>query len=146
MHHLRNLALAATAALTFGSAALAADPMVKSGTITISETQFGFLVGGSTGGGTLKYKGKTHAFKIGGLAVGNIGVSKVRGAGTVYNLNSLSDFAGTYSKLEASATLGEGAGALTLKNDKGVVLKLETSSGGLQLSAGAGGVKITLKK
>ncbi|QXQ06613.1 hypothetical protein KX816_00540 [Sphingosinicellaceae bacterium] len=145
MHHLRNLALAATAALTFSSSAIAADPMVKSGTITISETQFGFLVGGSTGGGTLRYKGKSHAFKIGGLAVGNIGVSKVRGAGTVYNLHSLSDFAGTYSKLEASATLGKGEGALTLKNDKGVVLKLNTSSGGLQLSAGAGGVKIKLK-
>ena len=146
MHILRNFTLAATAAFVIAGSALAAEPLVKSGTVTISETQFGFLVGGSTGGGTLNFKGRTHAFKIGGLAVGNIGVSKVRGSGTVYNLKSLSDFSGTYSKLEASATLGEGAGALTLKNDNGVVLKLETTSGGLQLSAGAGGVKITLKK
>lgn len=142
----RIFALAAAASLAFAGPAAAADPMVKSGTITIDETQFGFLLGGSTGGGVLTFEGKAHKFKIGGLAVGNIGVSKVKGTGTVYNLTSLSQFAGTYSKLEASATLGEGKGSLRLKNDKGVVLEIETSSGGLQLSAGAGGVKVSLKK
>ena len=145
MKLLRTVALAA--ALAAGSAATAADkPLVKSGTIAISETQVGFLVGGSGGGGTLTYKGKTYPFKIGGLSVGNIGISKTKATGTVYNLTDLSQFTGTYAKAEASATLGAGAGALQLENDKGVVIKLETTSGGVQLSVGGGGVKITLKK
>ena len=147
MTNLRTIAIATVFALSAGTAANAADkPLVKSGTITISETQIGFIVGGSGGGGTLTYKGKAHPFKIGGLAVGNVGISKTKATGTVYNLTDLSQFAGTYSKVEASATLGEGAGALQLQNDKGVVIKLETTSGGLQLSVGGGGVKITLKK
>ncbi len=147
MTNLRTIAFAAVAAFSFGSAATAADkPMVASGTIAISETQFGFLVGGSTGGGTLKFKGKSHAFKIGGLSVGNIGVSKVRATGTVYNLTDLSQFAGKYVKAEASATVIEGKGSLKLQNDKGVVIEMETSSGGLQLSASGGGVSITMKK
>lgn len=146
MTNLRTIAFAAVAAFSFGTAANAADMMTPSGTIAISETQFGFLVGGSTGGGTLKFKGKSHAFKIGGLSVGTIGVSKVRATGTVYNLTDLSQFSGNYVKAEASATLGEGKGALKLKNDKGVIIEMETSSGGVQLTASGGGVKITLKK
>lgn len=143
----RNIALATTAALVLGAApAAAADAMKKSGTITIDETQFGFLVGGSTGGGKLVYKGKTYDFKVGGISIGDIGVSKVKGSGEVYNLTNITQFPGTYSKIDASATLGKGAGALRLKNEAtGVILKIETKSGGAQLSAGAGGVKITMK-
>lgn len=146
MAFFRNLAVATAAALMLGGSAMAAEKMVRSGTITIDETQFGFILGGSSGGGTLVFKGKPHKFKIGGLSVGNVGVSKVRGSGEVYNLARLEDFAGTYSKLEASATLVEGAGSLRLQNDNGVILKIDTKSGGLQLSAGAGGVKVSLKK
>ncbi len=142
----RTIAFAAAAALSVSAASAADMPMTPSGKITISETQIGFLVGGSLGGGTLTFKGHSHKFKIGGLSVGNIGVSKTRATGTVYNLTNLADFDGTYAKAEASATLGAGKGALQLQNDKGVVIKLETSSGGVQLSAGGGGVKITLAK
>lgn len=140
----RNVAIA-TALLMTGSASLAADAMVPAGTISIDQTQFGFLIGGNTGGGKLHFHGKSHAFKIGGITIGDIGVSKVKASGTVYNLTSLDDFSGTYSVLDASATFVKGSGGLRLKNDKGVILELSTRSKGLQLSAGAGGVKITLK-
>lgn len=133
------------AALAFAAPAATAKDLVKAGTIAIDETQFGFLVGGSTGGGTLYYKGKSYPFKIGGLSVGNIGVSKVKATGTVYNMTNLSQFAGVYSNINASATAVKGAGAVRLKNGNGVILHINTSSGGLQLSAGAGGVNITLK-
>ena len=144
MAFLRNLALATVATVAFGNVANAATKPV--GTITIDEKQIGFLVGGSLGGGTLSYGGKTYPFKIGGLSVGNIGVSKLKATGEVYNMTSVSQFAGTYAKAEASATLLKGAGALRLENENGVVLELKTTSGGLQLSAGGGGVKITLPK
>ena len=136
--------IAIGAALAF-AAPLAAASLHHAGTISIDETQFGFLVGGSAGGGKLNFNGKTYDFKIGGLSVGDIGVSKVKATGDVYNLTKISDFAGTYSKIDASATAVVGAGALRLKNEHGVVLKLLTNTKGLQASAGAGGVKITMK-
>ena len=141
-----SLVFAALAAFAVATPGFAAEPLKQVGTITISDTQVGFLVGGSLGGGTLTFKGKTHKFKIGGLALGNVGISKTSATGEVYNMTDLAQFGGTYAKAEASATIGEGAGVLQLQNDAGVVIKLKTKSGGLQLSAGGGGVKITLKK
>ncbi len=93
----------------------------------------------------LHFHGKSYPFKIGGISIGDIGGSKVRGYGTVYNLTSVDQFAGTFSKLDASATLVNGSGALRLKNEHDVVLELNTTSKGLQLSAGAGGVKISMR-
>ena len=140
----KTLAIAAAAVAVLATPA-SAKPMRPSGTITIDETQFGFLIGGNTGGGTLRFHGKSYPFKIGGISIGDLGVSKVRGYGEVYNLKSIDDFAGTFSKLDASATLGKGEGGLRLKNGAGVELELHTRSKGLQLSAGAGGVKVTLR-
>ncbi len=145
MKALYSTGLAVAAALAIGTEPTAAKTARPSGTITIDETQFGFLVGGNFGGGKLVYKGKPHQFKIGGISIGDIGASKVRGYGEVYNLKSLSEFAGTYTKLDASATLLKGKGALRLKNEHDVELDLHTRSKGLQLSAGAGDVKVTLK-
>ncbi len=143
---MRHLLIAtAVAAATALAVPAAAGPMVPTGTVTIDEAQFGFLIGGNTGGGVLHFHHKSYPFKIGGISIGDIGGSKVKGFGTVYNLKSVADFPGTFSKLDASATAGKGEGALKLKNEHDVVLELHTSSTGLQLSAGAGGVKITLR-
>ncbi|MBC7496815.1 MAG: DUF1134 domain-containing protein [Sphingomonadaceae bacterium] len=135
---------AAFLAVTALAAPAAADPMVRSGTLTINEAQFGFLIGGSTGGGMLRFHGKTYPFKVGGVNIGTIGGSHVKGYGTVYNLNSIDDFAGTYVKAEASATAVNGSGALRLKKGD-VILEIDTNSKGLQLSANGGGVNISLK-
>ncbi len=140
---LTAVAAVATLAVAAGPA-VAATPMVRSGTITIDEAQFGFLVGGSTGGGVLHFHGKNYPFKVGGINVGTIGGSHVRGYGTVYNLRSFEDFPGTYVKAEASATAGKGSGALKLQKGD-VILELDTNSKGLQLSANGGGVDIKLK-
>jgi len=59
-------------------------------------------------------------------------------------MTNITEFDGTYSRLDASATAIRGSGALRLKNDHGVVLEIHTTSKGLQLSAGAGGVKVKL--
>jgi len=145
MRLLRTMLGATAALLVLGGTPVAAENERPSGTISIDETQFGFLLGGSTGGGTLRFHDKHYGFKIGGISVGDIGVSHVRGRGEVYGLTNVADFAGTYSKLDASATLGKGKGVLRLKNEHGVTLEISTTSGGLQLSAGAGGVQITMR-
>lgn len=139
--------LAVAVTLLAGSLAFAADTKKPDGTVAIDETQFAVIIGGSIGGGKLTYKGKVHAFKIDGLTTGaNIGVSKMSAAGEVYDLKDLAKFPGTYTKLDASATLGGGVGALHLKNENGVVMKLTARTQGLQLNVGsASGVKVTMK-
>ena len=137
--------LAAT--VLVGGLALAADAKKPSGKVIIDETQFGFIVGGSTGGGKLTFKGKEHDFKIGGLSVGaNIGVSKMAAVGEVYDLNDLSKFPGTYTKLDAAVALGGGVGGLQMKNENGVIMRLESRTQGLQFNLGMSGVTVTMEK
>src|ERR1700739_1017139 len=54
-----------------------AQTKVPSGTIDIDETQFGFIIGGDIGRGTLHYKGVNFYFKTGGIKVGGMGVAKI---------------------------------------------------------------------
>jgi len=126
---------------------LAADARKPSGTVVIDETQFAFIVGGSVGGGELTFHGKKYPFKIGGLSVGaNVGVSKMSAVGEVYDLKEVSKFPGTYTKLDASIALGGGVGGLQLKNENGVIMRLESRTQGVQLNAGsASGVTVTMK-
>ena len=139
--------IAAVAVSLASHVALAADPKKADGTITIEETQFAVIVGGSVGGGKLTYKGKTTEFKIGGLTAGaNVGVSKMSATGEVYDLKDIAKFEGTYTKFDAGIAFGGGAGALYLKNEHGVVMKLTSRTQGAQLNiASASGVKVTMK-
>ena len=132
--------------LSFGSSAADA-PKKPSGTVSINETQFALIVGGSTGGGVLTYQGKKYPFKIGGISLGaNVGVSKLAASGEVYDLTQLSKFPGTFTKLESSITLGGGVGGTVLKNENGVIMRLTSTSEGLQLNLSASGVTVKLDK
>lgn len=137
--------LAAT--LLVGGLALAEDAKKPSGTVVIDETQIAFILGGSVGGGQLTFHGKEYPFKVGGLTAGAyVGVSKMSAAGEVYDLAEISKFPGTYTKLEASITLGGGIGGLRLKNEHGVIMRLESRTQGLQLNVGsASGIKVTME-
>lgn len=136
------------AALLIGNLALAADTAKQSaGTVEIDETQFGLIVGGSTGGGTLVYGGKKYPFKIGGLSVGaTVGAAKVSAVGEVYDLADVSKFPGTYTKLDANVALGGGVGGVQMKNENGVIMRLDSRTQGLQFNLGVGGVKVTMEK
>ena len=139
--------LATSLMLAVSGIAAGADEKKPDGTVSIDETQFAVIVGGSVGGGKLTYQGKVHEFKIGGLTAGaNVGVSKMSAAGDVYDLKDVAKFPGTYTKLDVSATVGGGVGALHLKNENGVVMKLTSRTQGMQLNVGsASGVKVTMK-
>ena len=133
--------------LLVGGLALAADAKKPSGTVAIDETQFAFILGGSVGGGKLMFEGQEYPFKVGGLTAGaNVGVSKMSAAGEVYDLTDIAKFPGTYTKLEASITLGGGVGGLQLKNENGVIMRLESRTQGLQLNVGsASGISVTME-
>ena len=98
--------LVVTAAFVASGVATAADRdwQKYDGSVSIDSTNFALIIGGSTGGGQLKFQDKTHDFKIAGLSAGvNVGVTKVEAAGFVYDLKDIAKFPGTYKAFSAGA-------------------------------------------
>jgi len=116
------------------------------GRISIEQTQVGLIIGASWGKGTLSYAGKTHAFKLKGLGVGELGVATIQAQGEVYGLKRLIDFPGTYALVQASATGGRSSvgQGVWLSNRAGVKLNLRAQRQGLQLTLGADGLVIEM--
>ncbi len=115
-------------------------------TLTLSKGQVAVGIGWSWGEGVLAFNGKHYPFKVGGLSVGDVGITKAEAEGKVYNLNKLEDFNGTYASAAAEATVGVGAGASAMKNEKGVVIHLFPKTKGVNLKLAGEGVKFTLEK
>ena len=136
--------LGMVAALT-GLALASEKEKTPDATLTLSEGQVAVGIGWSWGKGVLTLKGKDYPFKVGGLSVGDVGITKAEAAGTVYNLKKLEDFNGTYVSAAAEATLGVGAGATTMKNGNGVVIHLFPKTKGVNLKLAGEGVKFTLE-
>jgi hypothetical protein len=113
--------------------------------LTLSEGQVAAGIGWSWGKGVLTLKGKDYPFKVGGLSVGDVGITKAEAEGTVYNLKKLEDFNGTYMSAAAQATVGVGVGATAMKNKKGVVIHLHPKTKGVNLKLAGEGVKFTLE-
>jgi hypothetical protein len=138
---------ALTAGMGFTGVASAETPMKPSGTVTIDQTQFGLIIGGNVGGGELTYGGKTYKFQIGGMSLGaNIGVSQLSASGEVYNLKNIEDFPGNYLTTGGQVALGGGEGGMQLQNSKGVIMRLQASTKGLQFNVGGGGVNVYFDK
>ena len=135
--------IVAVGTMLFASVASAAP----SGTIEFSLYKAGFIVGGSGGSGTLKFKGKRYPVSIGGVSLGaTIGASKAELIGEVYNLKNPSDIEGTYSAVQAGVAVAGGAKVFDLKNSKGVELKVRGKQVGLELALDLNGMQVSLKK
>jgi hypothetical protein len=132
--------------LVLSGLALAAEDKKPDATLKLSEGQVALGIGWSWGKGVLTYKGKDYPFKVEGLSVGDVGVTKADAVGNVYNLKKMSDFNGTYTSAAAQGTLGGGAGVSTMKNQNGVVINLESTTQGVNVKVAGEGVKFTLDK
>jgi hypothetical protein len=139
-------ALAAGMMLLFTSSTVTLGQSPKpSGTVTIHQVQVAFIGSGTSGGGTLRFGGRNYPFKLGGLGIGGIGVSRIDASGTVYNLNRLQDFNGVYGQARTGWAVGKsGKGEMWLQNTNGVYLRLYAQRKGLSLSLGADGMVIQL--
>jgi hypothetical protein len=115
-------------------------------TLKLSQGQVALGIGWSWGKGVLTYKGEEYPFKVKGLSVGDVGVTKAEAVGEVYDLKKLSDFNGNYTAAAAQGTLGGGAGASAMKNQNKVVIQLRSTTQGLNVKLAAEGVKFTLEK
>jgi len=125
---------------------LVADDKKPDATVRIHEGTVAAGIGWSWGGGELSYMGKKHRFKISGLSVAEVGVTKAEATGSVYNLKSLDDFDGVYAAAGTEGTAGKGAGVSSLRNDKGVVINLKSETKGANIKIAAEGLKLTLEK
>jgi hypothetical protein len=122
-----------------------AKPPPPSGTLSITTTSVAVGLGVHWGTGVLTTRGQRYPFAIQGLEVGGVGVSKVQAVGQVYHLRQVADFAGTYVAVGANAAVGGGAGIMTMRNQHGVVINLQSTQQGLKLTAGVEGITITWK-
>jgi hypothetical protein len=120
-------------------------PPRPSGSVNIHQVQVAFIGSGTTGGGTLYFRGRAYPFKLGGLGIGGIGISTIDAVGTVYNLYRLEDFNGAYGQAQTGWAIGEqGKGQMWLQNSHGVYLQLHAKRRGLALSLGASGMVVQL--
>ena len=103
-------------------------------------------VGFSWGSGVLTYQGKDYPFSVSGLSAGNIGAGSADLTGDVFNLKTVDDFNGTFTSVGAGATVAGGGGAMSMRNQNGVVMNVVGTSKGLTFKLGVDGLKIELKK
>jgi len=128
----------------FTSSAMASDAK-PSGTVTIDTKSIALGIGVQWGSGVLTFQGKEYPFKVNGLSVVDIGISGVSAVGDVYHLNKIEDFAGTFTAGDAGVAIGGGIGAVAMKNQNKVVMKLTSTQKGLKLKLAAEGMKVQMK-
>lgn len=114
--------------------------------LEITEGSVAIGIGYSWGGGILIYEGKKIPVEVKGLSIIDVGITKARAFGRVYNLKKLDDFNGNYAAAAAEGTLVGGAGATTMKNQNGVVIDLFTTTKGLNLKLAPSGISLKLKQ
>jgi len=115
------------------------------GTVTLTGGSVAAGIGYIWGHGDLNYGGESHAFKISGLSIVDVGAANISASGHVYNLKKISDFNGNYIEVSAGVTVAGGGSVAYLKNEHGVVIKLEATTIGLRFNLSGDGVKVTLK-
>jgi hypothetical protein len=136
------------AVLTLAAAFLVAAPGLANaqttGTISFSVNKYGFFIG--TSGGLLVFKGKEYLLQLDGISAEMIGVSQTDLAGTASNLRTAADIAGSYTAVGAGGAFrGHGGRTVTLRSDKGVILKLSGTALGYAASPDVSRVTISLR-
>lgn len=143
------LSLVILAIFTLGVSAAGAQQALQEpypiGTVKIEIKEISAGIGVSWGSGVLTFQGKDYPFKIKGLNVAAVGISKVEATGDVYNLTKASDLAGKYAAIAAGVAVIKGPAGTLMRNTNGVVINLKSVQTGIQLSLGVEGLNITME-
>ena len=140
-----KMGLVVCAMLFFFAGMASAQDNKPDATLKLVQRGVALGIGVSWGDGTLTFKGKNYPFKIHGLSINDIGVSKVKATGKVFYLKNLSDFSGVYHSVGSEATMVKGVGAIMMKNQNGVSIQLISLSKGARLKLSVDGVELKLK-
>src|SRR5262245_6609771 len=124
---------------------ISAEAQPPDATLTWTVVSLADGVGYGWGKGVLTFQGQAYPFRVGELAVGEMGVSKAEATGHVYHLTKIENFSGEYVAASASAAIGGGHGIATLRNQHGVVIDLTAIDQGITLTFAVEGVKITVE-
>ncbi len=143
----RSVAMVLVLAMVLVCSGLAlAEEKKPDATLKFSEGSVAAGIGWSWGKGLLNFQGKEHAFKVKGLSVGELGITKAEATGRVFNLKKLEDFNGLYAAAGAEGTIALGAGETAMKNNKGVVIYVSPLTKGVNFKLAVEGVNFTLEK
>jgi hypothetical protein len=144
--------LVSPVAVAAGDASSASPPVteqsIPSAYVWLSGGAVGVGIGYTWGHGTLYYSKdqKQYKFKLSGVSVADVGGAGITAEGEVYNLASPTDLSGNFSAVTAGLTVGAGGSVAYLKNEKGVVIKLHSQTGGLRFNLAAEGMHIKLEQ
>lgn len=145
MRNLSGFRFAFIAFLALIGASLA-TPSHAQGTIHIKVLKGGWVIGASAGSGTLNLGGRSYPLSVGGLSAGLVfGGSATDFRGTVGNIRSPGDINGIYTAIGAGAAVAGGVRAITLRNAKGVTLRLQGAQVGLMINVDLSGMTLALK-
>jgi hypothetical protein len=124
-----------------------AEEKKPSGTIYAKSTAVAIGIGVNWGNGKLNYNGKEYDFTVKGVSVIDLGITSVELTGEVYNLESVSDFAGSYTAATAGAHFGDASvGTVVMENGKKVVIKAKAKGEGVRLTLAPAGMVIKMKE
>ena len=127
-------------------AGTASASLADTGYVRLTIYKGGWVIGGSGGGGTLNFQGRTYSLTTGGLDYGLVfGASKTVLKGRVSNIRRPSDIEGVYVAGGAGIAVGAGARAIVLTNQKGAVLELSGQQKGLIVNLDLSGLAISLE-
>ena len=133
-------------ALTAFAATASSGARADEGFVQLTIYKAGWVIGGSGGGGSLTFRGRTYPLSAGGLDYGLVfGGSKTVLRGRVSNIFRPSDVAGVYGAAGAGLAIGRGARAIVLTNQKGAVLELSGRQTGLMANVDLSGLAITMR-
>jgi hypothetical protein len=125
-----------------------AEGSIPSAYVWLSGGSVAIGIGYTWGHGTLynSKDQKQYKFKLSGVSVADVGGAGISAEGEVYNLTTPADLSGNYTAVTAGLTIIEGGSVAYLKNDKGVVIKLHSQTGGLRFNLSASGMRIMLQQ
>ena len=113
-------------------------------TLDISSKSVAVGVGYTQGKDTLHYQGTSYPVDVKGLSAGQVGVSSMTAAGEVYHLANLQDFDGNYTAVSAGAAVAGGGTAITMQNQRGVLITPRATTGGLDVRLSVDGFSLKL--
>lgn len=96
--------------------------------------------------GTLHYQGKSLPITVKGLSLASVGAGSISASGEVYHLKDIADFSGNYTAVSAGAALAGGGAVAAMRNDKGVVIEMRSTTQGAELRLGVDGLSVAVKQ
>jgi hypothetical protein len=144
MKRITAAALAAACIAIVPSLGFAAE--TPDATLDLTGGTAGVGVGIQWAKGTLHYQGRSIPVGVKGLSLGSVGAGSITASGEVYHLNKVADFSGNYTAVAAGAALAGGGEVAAMRNAKGVVIQMRSTTQGADLKLGVEGIALKVQE